>query len=320
MCRWIESFAPAYDALSVIALGVGEHHLPQNVGVYSLGKETHPSPLRYVGKFYRYLWRLRSSYDGVFVHMNQEYVLLAGLYWRLAGKRVVLWYNHRHGTWKTRLAIALAHAVCHTSPQAFSASSAKAVRMPVGIDTDFFQDRAEPRARRILSLGRLSPVKRLEDVLDTAGALADAGLGADIYGDALPQHAGYEQELRQRAARLPAGAMSFKPGVSMEEAADLFNRYEFFINATPSGSFDKTILEALACGALAVCRNQALRAALPQLVVSDESGGGGFAACLRALARAPEESRRTLRAQARAYVEREHSLGLLRVRLRKLFE
>ena len=39
--RWVEEFARHCEQVTVIALGVGEYDLPQNVRVFSLGKEQH---------------------------------------------------------------------------------------------------------------------------------------------------------------------------------------------------------------------------------------------------------------------------------------
>ena len=86
--------------------------MPANVSVYSLGKEGGVSRIAYVLNFYRYIWKLRNDYDAVFVHMNQEYVLLGWKFWWLLGKRVVLWRNHKKGSVFTRLAALLSRAVC----------------------------------------------------------------------------------------------------------------------------------------------------------------------------------------------------------------
>ena len=87
--RWIEELSKRFDTISVICLKEGRHSLPANVSVYSLGKEGGVSRIAYVLNFYRYIWKLRNDYDAVFVHMNQEYVLLGWKFWWLLGKRVV---------------------------------------------------------------------------------------------------------------------------------------------------------------------------------------------------------------------------------------
>ena len=88
----------------MIALGVGEYHLPENVKVLSLGKEEFISSHSYyshvirrlvlIYRFYRYIWQERKNYDSVFVHMNQEYVLLALEILVVDRQKIMLWRNH----------------------------------------------------------------------------------------------------------------------------------------------------------------------------------------------------------------------------------
>src|SRR3989338_9057482 len=101
---WIVALAKHAEHVHVICLKKGEYRLPSNVLVHSLGKEEGRSLIKYTLRFYRSIWSLRNDYDSVFVHMNEEYVLLAGVFWRLLGKRIVLWRNHKKGSWRTRLA------------------------------------------------------------------------------------------------------------------------------------------------------------------------------------------------------------------------
>src|SRR3989338_2534636 len=103
---WIRELSKRFESVDVICLREGTHSLPANVSVHSLGKENLEienwklkilrRPL-YIMRFYRYAWSLRRSYDAVFVHMNQEYVLLGAILWKLLGKRVYMWRNHYSG-------------------------------------------------------------------------------------------------------------------------------------------------------------------------------------------------------------------------------
>ena len=88
MHRWIGEFARRCEAVVVICLEEGTHHLPQNVKVLSLGKEKNPSRIRYILRFWYFIWHERNAYDVVFVHMNQVYVVLGWLAWRVLGKKI----------------------------------------------------------------------------------------------------------------------------------------------------------------------------------------------------------------------------------------
>ena len=65
--RWIEEFAKHCEKVTVICLEMREHRLPINVRVLSLGKEQNKSKLKYIFRFYRYIWQERNNYD---VHRN----------------------------------------------------------------------------------------------------------------------------------------------------------------------------------------------------------------------------------------------------------
>src|SRR3990167_9977863 len=94
---WLEKFAKKFSKLTVICLEKGEYVLPQNVEVLSLGKEAGKSRLKYIFRFYKYIFKYRDDYDAVFVHMNPEYVVLGGLFWKIMRKKILLWYNHTYG-------------------------------------------------------------------------------------------------------------------------------------------------------------------------------------------------------------------------------
>jgi len=92
--RWVEEFAKHAEHIHVIALQTGEYHLPENVTVHSLGKERGEGKLRQFFSFWSLLFSLRKKYDAVFVHMNPEYIVLHGWWWRRTGKRLALSYTH----------------------------------------------------------------------------------------------------------------------------------------------------------------------------------------------------------------------------------
>lgn len=268
---WIKSLAPSFEKVIVVCLRAGAHDLPHNCEVLSLGKETRPSRVRYIFRFFLYIVKKRNDYDAVFAHMNQEYVLLGGLFWLLVGKKVVLWYNHTNGSLLTRCAGILAHAVCYVSPHAYTARFKNAVQMPAGIDFSSLSSgerEEDTRLLRILSLGRISPVKRLETLIDAAGMLAaqDVRFALDIYGDTAEsaRDRAYYGALRKRAAPLETkGYIHFYGGVPNSEVGRLYVSHDAFVNLTQTGSFDKTVIEAMHCGALAFVSNRSFEDLIP---------------------------------------------------------
>lgn len=308
--RWIEVFAPQFETIEVVCLKEGAHALPANVHVHSLGKERGVSRLGYVFNFFRCTFSLQ--YDAVLVHMNEEYALLGGWWWRLCGKKVVLWRNHKMGSWKTRFAAHLSTVVCYTSPDAFVARYTKAVQMPIGIDTDFFvPPSTAPPASSILFLGRLDPVKKVELFIKALDAIS-AAFNADLYGSPTQPESSYAKQIAKQAQPLVAkGVLALHSGVPHEQTLGLYQSHALYVNLTPSGSFDKTIGEAMASGCMVVCANEAVRGIInPALLVRD-GDAADVARGIDAAFKFSAQERAIEVQKLRAYVEQGHSLNFL---------
>ena len=266
---WIEELARRVEQVEVLCLKKGTHTLPDSVRVRSLGKETMrlPRPLARVAYLVRFCSLLLSakSYDAVFVHMNEEYVLLAGLYWRLTGKRVYLWRNHYEGSFLTDIAASFCTKVFCTSRYSYTARYKKTVIMPTGVNIDSLSMEVpvarEPRT--ILSLARLSPSKRPELLLEAYALLAKRGIDftARFVGGVKEPESGYLEALRKRAEELGiASRVEFLGPVPNTETFKEYRRAEVFVNASPSGMLDKTMFKAMAAGSVVVAASKDLAA------------------------------------------------------------
>lgn len=144
---WIKELAQHCSQVSVICLYKGKTNLPPNVRVFSLGKEKNTINIKYLAyikylwNFYRYLWHLRKDYNNVFVHMNTYPIFLAGLYWRLTKRKIILWKTHpATNNWNIRIALLIVNKVLGASKKAFAFSNhPKFKAVGHGINTDLFQ-------------------------------------------------------------------------------------------------------------------------------------------------------------------------------------
>ena len=335
--RWIEKLAERLDMVYVICLYKGCVELPANVEVFSLGKEKLSSAdlrgyrrglarIKYSLRFWRYIWRLRRNCDAVFVHMNPIYVVLGGLFWKALGKRVLLWYNHPLGGLTAKAGILFADKVFCTSPHSFSAKYKKTSLMPAGIDTNFFRPMPEVSKdnKRILCLGRISPIKNIEHLIQAAEMLYNQGLDFKvlIVGSAGPSAIDKEYELRLKkmSADLSArGRVEFKQAIPNGKTPEVYNSSGIFVNLTPTGSFDKTILEAMACGLPVLVSNKALADVVPgeykSLVFFKEKDAVDLAEKINACLKIPQKEREKLGELTRQAVLEKHSLLLLAGRL-----
>lgn len=315
--RWIEEVAKRSTSVHVICLKEGRHALPANVHVHSLGKESGGSRMKYVVRFFRSVWDLRNEYDAVLVHMNEEYVLLAGIAWLFWGKRVVLWRNHKMGSWRTRLAVLCAHVVCHTSPEAYVAQFSNARIMPIGIDTTRFAPKeTPPDAGTILFFGRLDAVKNPETFLLAMQLIAgsNSSAHANVYGDPSPGRESYAADLKKRFSSLQN--VTFHGAVTNERAPEIYRAHAIYVNATPSGSFDKTIGEAMAAGCIVIASNAAVQSVLhPDVFVANPKSPENLARALRAALSLSLEEQRSEAARLQTWVRENHSLELLMRRL-----
>lgn len=255
---WITEFSE-YFKIKVICLEKGEFDL-SSVDVYSLGKENKPNKIKYIFRFYKHIWNLRKDYDSVFVHMNQEYVLLGGLFWRLMGKKIYMWRNYHYGNFWTEMAIRLSHKVLCTSTSSFTAGRKKTVLMPVGVNKKIFEPKEGLRqGKTILSFGRISSDKRLEVFIESLVLLKrkNQDFKAKIYGNELPIGLGYLDKLKGMVEKGDIGdAVEFHPGVPNRQAVEIYSSNEIFVNLSPSGMYDKMIFEACACGCLVVASSK----------------------------------------------------------------
>jgi len=263
-CGWIKTISKQVDSLTVICLERGQHNLPENVNILSLGKEEGCSRLKYIARLYRYVWRERKNYDAVLVHMNHIYVLLCGILWRLQGKRIVLWYAHGCVPWNLPLALFLANAVATSTSSGFRLASGKVHVIGQAIDTDIFLPRPERLSRRtptLLYVGRIARIKHLETIISAADILVQSehSLSVLIAGAPLTEDdTRYQDELvAEIATRNITGYVEFVGPLVHNRVANFLQNGDILVNTSTTGSLDKTMAEAMACGVPVVTCNVA---------------------------------------------------------------
>lgn len=260
--EWAKMLAGISTSMEAVCLKEGRHDLPDTVTVHSLGKERGGvSSVRYALRFFWLSWKLRNSYDVVFVHMNQEYVLISGLLWKLLGKKVYLWRNHYAGSWLTDIAAAFCEKVFCTSTHSYTAKYRKTVLMPVGVNTERFvvQGAQERVPRSILFFSRIAPSKRVDMFVEALGILKDRGVlfVASVVGSASQEHEDYAKSVLTRATELGLDEqVRFVPAVLNEDAPGVYRTHEIYVNCSPSGMFDKMLFEAAASGCIVLAESE----------------------------------------------------------------
>lgn len=315
---WITALASKYERIEVICLQAGKYELPANVTVHSLGKEKGRSfRIVYTARFFSLIWKLRHAYDAVFVHMNQEYILLAGWIWKSLGKPIYLWRNHFAGSFMTDIAALFCKKIFCTSKFSYTAKYKNTVLMPVGIDTDLFTSAGERMPNSILFIARMAPSKRPDLVIEALGLLKKKSLTftASFYGTPDAKDQGYFEQIKLRALELDlAEHVQFYSAVPNRETPRIYSVHEICINASPSGMYDKTIFEAAACGCLSLSSNQNLSGAVDGRLLFKEGDADDLAYKIEGLFTVSQQERAHFM-QGYAHLVGENSLTSLIERL-----
>lgn len=261
--RWVEEFATQCTEVHVIALQVGEYHLPANVFVHSLGKEHGQSRIKYLWRFYSLIWKYRKEYDSVFVHMNQMYVILGTPIWRLLRKKIGLWYAHGTVSRSLKIAVALADTVFTSTPQGLQIDTPKRVIVGQGIDMELFsyKERTSNQIPRFIVDGRIAPSKNIDVLLRACALVRDSGqkftftiVGAPITAE---EHA-YAKELKALVQELQlTECVHWYGGVNQAQLVPLLHESDIYIHDGATQSLDKVLVQAVSTGLPTLSSNTA---------------------------------------------------------------
>lgn len=318
--RWIVEFAKHCEQVTVVALGVGEFDLPQNVHVFSLGKESGASRLTFVAKFYSLIWRERNKYDVVFVHMNPVYVILGGIFWRLWNKKIALWYTHKNVDLRLRIAEKFTNIIFSASKESFRLPSKKLLVVGHGIDIEVFKPlgRQESETLRVITAGRISPVKNLETLFEAMEILLKKNIfvHAEIIGD-IAQKSDEKYFAKLKTSIHEKGLeqhIHFTGKIPNQALPQHLALADVFVNMSETGSLDKGVLEAMALELPTITSNEAFRTVFSddyRLLMFPPRDAQAFANKLQELMRMSGESRLLLAKRLRQIIIKKHDLKLL---------
>lgn len=258
---WIREFASNFDKVYIITLGKGKYNLPENVFVYSLGKERNSSRIARFFNFYKFLFRLMPKVGGVFAHMSPIFALASWPVASIFRKKIILWYLHRSKTFKLWLAGKLCFKIATASKDSLNLKSEKIVEVGHGIPIPQFPARnlSSESSLNILSVGRLSRIKNFETLIRAGAILKEKRINfsINIAGQPilLPDFA-YERELKLLVERLSLQAdIGFSGFMPHNKIEDLYRKNEFVVNCAPTGGLDKVVFEAIIFGCIPLTSN-----------------------------------------------------------------
>lgn len=286
----VRALAARVDEL-VVLCDTARTHVAPNVRVHEFGA---PTQAQRGARFAAALAReLRPRPLGVVAHMVPLYALLAAPLTRPLGVPLVLWYTH----WKGHVVVRAAERVCtgivSVDERSFPLRSRKVRALGHAIDVSEFTCTDAPALPlRVLVLGRYSPAKGLETILEAAKR-------ADVQVEAHGTDATFEAYKRELERRFPEADL-LGP-VPRTQVPVLFARSHVLVNNMRAGSPDKVVYEAAASCLPVLASNPVFDDLLPHELFFDRDDVDGLAEKLRLL-----DSRR--RPELRDVVERRHSV------------
>lgn len=249
---WIEEFSKHCESVIVICLQKGVFNLPRNVQVFSLGKERGVSKIGLIFNFYKLIWRYKNGYDAVFIHMNQIYLILGGIFWKLWHKKIALWYVHRQKSLSLWLGTLFVDRIFTSTPASFTLKSHKVMYIGHGVDSSKFSQNVFNRnleTVNIVHIGRITKIKNLE-ILILAGEILKKKtphLNIELYGEAMNDTdklylADLKNLIKEKSLK---ENIVFRGPISNSEIGEVFSRANLSVNLTPDGGWDKVVIESL---------------------------------------------------------------------------
>lgn len=253
--RWMAEFAKQAGHLVLLSRYVNKEDVPHG----SLGVELGKPWLTRVIKLWLTAIKYRNQYDIVFVHMSPEVVLAGWPIWFVLRKPIYLWYAHGAIPLTLKLAEPLVKLIFASSETGLRLPTPKARFVGQGIDTALFKPDSEVKKENIIiTVSRITPTKKYEDSLEFLAKYKEKypedQWVYEIIGPSLG-HEDYVQSLNQRAEQLGlAERFRILPAMEYERLPAVYRRAKLFLSTSQTGSIDKVVLEALACGVPVIAR------------------------------------------------------------------
>jgi glycosyltransferase involved in cell wall biosynthesis len=320
---WIKEFAQHFDEVHVICLIKGEHSLPDNVYVYSLGKEEGENKLKYLRRFYKYFSHIffKVRVDYVFFHMGAIYNILASPFFfirRLYKTKFYWWKTHGHINLAGRIALFFIDRIYTAVAESFPIATSKRVIVGHAIDTTLFNfETSAGREPVLLFVGRLSKSKRVEQVLQVTKELLHEGVQCKTRIIGKVVNSKYYQDLvaESRAYDLNR-TVTFIESMPHNTLVDAYHSAKVFMNPSDNDGLDKVILEAMATGVIPITGNLSFKNILSQYNLFIQKGDvAEYVKRIRTLMELPDDEYEKIAVSLRALVVSEHNLDTLTKRI-----
>jgi len=253
----LRALAERVDELVVLTLRTRPAGLPPNVRVRSFAARG--PALKAVRLLAALVPELRRRPVAVLAHMVPAYALVAAPVTRPFRIPLLLWFTHWRVSRLLRLAERVSTRVLSVNERSFPLRTSKLVATGHGVEV--------PKrvvvhngngSLRLLALGRTSPAKGLETLVDAIALVGDLPVAAEIRGPSLTvEEREHRAALVARVARAGLEERIVVDGpVERSRVHSLYEHSDVLVNNMRAGALDKVVFEAAGAG-------------LPVLVASD---------------------------------------------------
>lgn len=264
----VAALAKHCEFILAVTSNLGQFEPPDNVKVLQIPIRPYGIPQKLGGhwlvNFDIYQLCRKYCIQAAFVHMASDWVYILAPTFRLLGMPVLFWYAHGTVTQRLKVAHRLADKVVTSTPEGFRIPSSKTHVIGQGVDTGLFDVTERlPKRSEILYVGRVSPRKRVDLLIEVMACLVelspDAMLLLRIVG---PQLTSLDHTFCQRVQdQIRDLALSDRVTLvgPLPQAAivRLYQSAFLHLNLSQTGSMDKTVVEALSCGCPVLTSNEA---------------------------------------------------------------
>ncbi|MES2729053.1 MAG: glycosyltransferase family 4 protein [Pseudomonadota bacterium] len=274
--RVATALAAQCESVHVLTEKVGSYDAAPNMTVDVMPRWPFGIPKRFGGGVLVnwQLHRMLKKYpcDVCFIHMAHTWAYRLWPALRLHGLPVLLWYAHGSVSWHLRLATACVEKIITSTAEGFRINSPKKTVIGQAIDTNIFDVPTNRTVRpEIVYVGRISERKRIILLIDVLNALRqitpEIPWSLKLVGPSLTSaDAAYLVSVRKHIAALHLeGCVQIMGSMTSAGTAELYKTAAVHLNVSETGSMDKTVMEALACGCPVVTTNPAFYEALSSI-------------------------------------------------------
>ncbi len=252
---WIKGFQSHFLVTDVVSTHVGERLNLGKVRILKLGGGNTLSRIMAFLKLFKFALGLipkRNEYY-VFHHMSPRTAVFPGILFKLFGIPQALWYSHHAKPVSLRVAVHIVDQIFSSEKNSFPIVSNRAHFVGHGIPLSKFMkvNPIDERSNEILFLGRISPVKKLDNLLKEV-SLLQRKLPVVIVGSSTNKD--YVEKLRNESSSMEITLTIYGP-VNYEQVQSVMKKYKYFYSGMQN-SVDKSALEAAISGCFVLCTDE----------------------------------------------------------------